>query len=909
MFARLGVAGSLGALAGATIPSWISRDSSGAPALLDADIANNRFWYSGHIRSSFATLCAAAGIAPQGSGASVYILGANGLPELCAAKGDRIVRDSTGARIGLQPFNQIQNLLSWSDDQSNIAWAKTNLTGAANQASGISAPGAASALIETAVAATHLSNRPLVPVAGSYYIWSAGLSAGGRRYIMLAAAGAGMTGTFTVVLDTQTGLIFTASGSTAAIRSGVVAYSNGCFRVWMEFLTVSTAQLNVSIYGMSGPTYAERSYTGVAGTIAAYVSGAQLTLGRTLGPVVPTTSAAATSADLYYQMPVSLSQGWSIIATAQSEEIPNAAPGDGYIAAIDTAGNDQLALRLISTTGNQPSYVVGDGTANTTVNAGTSVARLTDATIAWGVSPLADPGQGMSVGGSAIAAPAVQIGAATPSATLSLFGAGAASTINGLVKRFAIFTKRLSSVELADGFTPALKKLKAVLALGQPQQIMASDPITVGAYTGTSSLASPVTILNTDSRLRLLGGKWVVGNFGLMYPQGITNGDPSIISGSTGLPQNRRGSNNSIDFVLPAGQAQVELHLFGVGSQSPLIVEVDGVATNSAGYTLGPVNSGQNQYTLITFPSSGSDRHIRLWFGNRPLADLRLPTGNTIKAYTPPLPYNMVVTGDSIGDGTAASTIANEFVSQVAYRSGIDNLISSSVPGSGYLQRVPYTAAVINTTSGSSSVAVVSGTLALGSLVQAAGVPYGTTVTTAASAGGTAVLSAVATATASSVAAKIATGYNALDRVNYDVLTAYNGGPPDGLMVPLGLNDFGVAPGGNQTVADTGAQALAYFQALRAGAPAMPIFVIGPFTDYANYVYSATSYAGRDAIFASAAQVPRCYPVDVSDMVTLANRDIIFGAGGPFTPHPIDAGHFIYGQVIGARMAAIINGF
>ncbi len=96
-------------------------------------------------------------------------------------------------------------------------------------------------------------------------------------------------------------------------------------------------------------------------------------------------------------------------------------------------------------------------------------------------------------------------------------------------------------------------------------------------------------------------------------------------------------------------------------------------------------------------------------------------------------------------------------------------------------------------------------------------------------------------------------------------------------------------------VQDVGDEALKYFQALRAGAPNMLIIVLGPFTDWNNAEYSSHLTSCRNAIFASAAKVSGTYTVDVSDWVSLANRDQVF-LTTKNGPHPIDSGHEIYGK-------------
>lgn len=132
-----------------------------------------------------------------------------------------------------------------------------------------------------------------------------------------------------------------------------------------------------------------------------------------------------------------------------------------------------------------------------------------------------------------------------------------------------------------------------------------------------------------------------------------------------------------------------------------------------------------------------------------------------------------------------------------------------------------------------------------------------------------------------------------------DVLKAVNGGPPDMAVIAAGINDCGDDPG------PVAAAALSYFRALRAGAPQMPIVVLGPFGVHSDSYLPRLANC-QAAIFASAQQVSLTYTVPVDDWVTAANKDTVFGPGAPNGPHPTDAGHAIYGQRAADAIRAII---
>jgi len=492
------------------------------------------------------------------------------------------------------------------------------------------------------------------------------------------------------------------------------------------------------------------------------------------------------------------------------------------------------------------------------------------------------------------------------------------ATGNRLDIAIADSADRIADLEAASLLQPPIRRLRLKKSLYygglQGRQTMASDPITVGSTTTATTMTSPVAIAKDDPRIRLLGGPWYDSAAGypanlFKYCQPRENGDPTTINGSTGLPASRDTVISQVEFTLPAGQSVFELLLRDQGTADKIFVSIDGVFTNSTGYTT--TLPGTFCYQKFTLPSSASDRVIRLITSNRPFGGLNVETGGTIGAIpTPRVIGSMAFMGDSITAGSVATQPSYTWAAIAAQALGVDNYINLGIGGSGYRKRYPYTSVSITATSGSGAVTVNSGTLTAGhkidGLATAEGLfPYDTTVVTGATSGGTATLSAAATASGTFTIMD-QTGYNHRDRIARDVLQCVNGGPPDALVIASGINDLDVVTGTAFSAAAIGAQALAIFQALRAASADMPIFVVGPWTDYNNPTYPASLVAGRDAIFAAAAQVARVHTIDVSGVVTVANRDTIFN-GTVNGPHPIDAGHQIYGSFVAAAMAAYIN--
>ena len=405
----------------------------------------------------------------------------------------------------------------------------------------------------------------------------------------------------------------------------------------------------------------------------------------------------------------------------------------------------------------------------------------------------------------------------------------------------------------------AIVRLKAALLQGQELQ---TQPLALDAKTLTNQSFYPdnaVTVIDHgDPRLRWLGGRFATGT---NYPftaarngQAVTFGDVRLLNGA-GLPNFRFGINNGIEFTLPAGQTEFEFVLIDSGPAFPVSILVDSNKTNSDGYVIDVQASGSFKNTRIVLPNSNSQRKITINFGWRPFIGLRLPQGQSIG----PIPVQIteatvVFIGDSITEGAVSSFPDRAWPMQVAYRLGISNPIVSGAGGTGYLARRP--------------------------------------------------------------ASPTQAGYNFRERL-IDATEAKNGSSdpaifvgtaPDAIVVAGGINDCAGSVGALFTPDQTGTEALAYFQAIRAAAPQTVIFVLGPFTDWNNPTYSASSTACRDAIFDAARQVPLTYTIDVSNWVNNANRDQVFN-GNVNGPHPVDTGHYIYGQRAAEGIAAILNGF
>lgn len=124
-----------------------------------------------------------------------------------------------------------------------------------------------------------------------------------------------------------------------------------------------------------------------------------------------------------------------------------------------------------------------------------------------------------------------------------------------------------------------------------------------------------------------------------------------------------------------------------------------------------------------------------------------------------------------------------------------------------------------------------------------------------------------------------------------DILQFQEGGPPDLLVIALGINDDGTTEALRNEITLEVATQLA---ALRKAAPDMPIIVFGNFTGnnaYASYL------SKQEAIFKGCEGIPLVYTVPVDSWWSdSAVYSTWYGAPAN-GPHPIDAGHAAIGTL------------
>lgn len=386
-------------------------------------------------------------------------------------------------------------------------------------------------------------------------------------------------------------------------------------------------------------------------------------------------------------------------------------------------------------------------------------------------------------------------------------------------------------------------KLQASLSEGRALTVDASAGATVTTLAGTSSFTSPEVIAFDDPRIRWLGGKWISG---------------------PNYPYDRARVGQSTTYRDPADLNGAGLPRYRAGEN------------NGVQFVL-PAN--QNEFEAVLL-DSGSPQNINLIVDG---------FATSASGYSGEQVFNgsFKYTRFSLPPSGQARTVTVNF--------GFRPFMGLRLPSGGTIDAAPTANASVVFIGDSITEGAVSTMADMAWPMQAAyrlGIPN----SIVSGVGGSGYLKRYPSDT----------GYNFRDRID-DVLTAVDGGPPDAVIIAGGINDCSVAPGGPYSADEVGSAALTYFRELRSGAPDMPIFVLGPFTDYNHPDYSQTLTTCRDAIFLAASQVSETHTIDVSDWVTSANRDIIFD-GTNNGPHPINAGHAIYGQRAAEAMIRILNG-
>jgi hypothetical protein len=193
------------------------------------------------------------------------------IPEVVAAFGDLDVET-------LANFVNGDNLITWSDDVSNAAWA----------ASGIASRTTTTIVEDTAASTQHRLARSISLGLGTHTL-SARVQRGvGTRQFRFVIAGAGLTAR--AYFDLGTGEL----GATEQCTASITALGGGEFLVSMTAIVTTAMTYSVFFSMTNGTTVGSETYTG-DGTSSIQIRNSELQLGQ-LGAYNATTSTAITLA-------------------------------------------------------------------------------------------------------------------------------------------------------------------------------------------------------------------------------------------------------------------------------------------------------------------------------------------------------------------------------------------------------------------------------------------------------------------------------------------------------------------------------------------------------------------------------------------------------------------------------------
>lgn len=197
----------------------------------------------------------------------------------------------TGATaINTGPIRSIvpktQNLLTYSEDFTNAAWSKDNLTTGGNSTDTLDPFGSnlADELIENAVNGLHGIYQAITPVGNSGNTASCYMKAGTRTWSYVVAAWTG--GSMTAYFDLANGVIGNVGTGTVANIQNI---GNGWYRCSIS-LPNNPAVSQILLYPAAANGVV--SYQGVNGYKAIYIYGAQVVQANWSGPYQQTTTSA-----------------------------------------------------------------------------------------------------------------------------------------------------------------------------------------------------------------------------------------------------------------------------------------------------------------------------------------------------------------------------------------------------------------------------------------------------------------------------------------------------------------------------------------------------------------------------------------------------------------------------------------
>lgn len=216
---------------------------------------------------------------------ATYVHPSTGL--ITSAASGQLRIEANGALIE----GQRTNLVTYSEDYSNVAWGKTGATVSADNVVSPYGTVTADALIEDNTASVHGTNQGSIAVDNAtVYTYSLFAKQGaGTRYIQVAGTSSVFTSNFTAWFDLQSGVIVSTGSGTTSVMSD---FGGGWYRCSISRVTQAAGF--TSLYAWASSSSSNNEYQGVTGRVSHYRFGTQLEVGAFPSSYIPTTTAAVT---------------------------------------------------------------------------------------------------------------------------------------------------------------------------------------------------------------------------------------------------------------------------------------------------------------------------------------------------------------------------------------------------------------------------------------------------------------------------------------------------------------------------------------------------------------------------------------------------------------------------------------
>lgn len=309
------------------------------------------------------------------SGSTATRTNSSGYVELVSANTARFDYDPVSLVCkGLLIEEARTNIFTYSDDFTNVIWAKTRTSVSANAVVSPDGTQNADKVVEDTSANTHIIAQSSSWTSGVSYTVSVYAKAGERTQLRLRAL-TQTTWAGQATFDLSTGQVSGITGSAQIFNCG-----NGWYRCSVTSTALATASTGVGVYLMLNGSI---TYTG-DGTSGLYLWGAQREVGGFLTSYIPTTASSSTrNVDVATITGTNFSSFWQSVkggATAVATPVTTTAICP-LVQFDDGTANEIIALR--GNTTNPELYIVDGGTPQAQLDAGTISANTDYSLTGW----------------------------------------------------------------------------------------------------------------------------------------------------------------------------------------------------------------------------------------------------------------------------------------------------------------------------------------------------------------------------------------------------------------------------------------------------------------------------------------------------------------------------------------------